>query len=59
VSKMRWGDLLSWVGIILVVLVAQWITTNDDWGHDVVLAVLIAAFAVGLSVLARNRRPGR
>jgi hypothetical protein len=52
-------DALIWFGGVAVVLLAQRLTSNNDWGQDIWLAVIAASFAVGPGVLRRNRRPGR
>jgi hypothetical protein len=43
----------------MVVLLAQRLTSHNDWGQDVWLAVIAASLSVGLGILARNRGPGR
>jgi hypothetical protein len=52
-------DVLSWFVIVTVIVLVQRLTSSNGWGNDIWLGVIAASLAVGLSVLARNRGPGR
>lgn len=51
--------ILAWFAGVGLVLLARRLTSSAGWSNDLWVAIVVASFSVGLSVLARNRRAGR
>jgi hypothetical protein len=49
-------DLLTWIVSVSIVLLAQRLTSNQGWGEDVWLAVILASVAVVFAGAVRRKR---